>query len=309
MMVRRIAGWALVGVILAACGTVAAPVRTFVKGDEVAYYDFSEPNTFEEGTYGEGAARLQIRDGVYHIVVTEGDSEIWYGQWGDTYQNVVIDVEARQISEGENTVYGVMCRMRGRVGQPVEVETTPEATAEATLAATGEATPEAAEVTPEATVAATGEATPESTTIGAQGLASEATAEATAPLRRAGDPTPVTVTDVPRTSELNINNGDGYLFLVEGTGRFAIMRARGRNVVPLVDWTSSDKIRKGPAQNTIRAVCLNDYLALYVNGAFMADAIDDTYTSGQVGLVAAAASRLGVTVDFDNLTVSEARTS
>jgi hypothetical protein len=74
-----------------------------------------------------------------------------------------------------------------------------------------------------------------------------------------------------------------------------------------VDWTSSDKIRKGPAQNTIRAVCLNDYLALYINGAFMGDTIDDTYTSGQVGLVGAAASRLGITVEFDNLAVSEAR--
>lgn len=288
MMVRRMGGLVLAGLVLAACGTAAAPVRTFVKGDEVAYYDFSEPNTFEEGTYGEGAARLQIRDGVYHIVVTEGDSEIWYGQWGDTYQNVVIDVEARQVSEGENTVYGVMCRMRGRVGQPAEAETTPEALVETT-----------------------GEATPEATDVGAQRAApdQEATAEATAPLRRAGDPTPITATEAARPSELNINNGDGYLFLVEGTGRFAIMRARGRNVVPLVDWTSSDTIRRGPAQNTIRAVCLNDYLALYVNGAFMADAIDDTYTSGQVGLVAAAASRLGVTVDFDNLTVSEARAS
>ncbi len=262
---KKMLGWVLAGLVLAACGTVAAPARTFVKGEEVAYYDFSEANTFEEGTYNEGAARLQIRDGVYRIVVTEGDSEVWYGQWGESFNNVVIDVEAKQLTESENTVYGVMCRMRGRVGQRVE----------------------AVDVLAEATPEATAESTPE--------------------LRRAGDPTPAAATETPTSDALTVNNGDGYLFLLEGTGRFAIMRARGRSVVPLRDWASADVIRKGPAQNTIRAVCLNDYLALYVNGTFLGDVIDDTYTGGQVGLVAAAAGRLGVTVEFDNLTVSEAR--
>jgi hypothetical protein len=49
---------------------------------------------------------------------------------------------------------------------------------------------------------------------------------------------------------------------------------------------------------------MGDYLAMYVNGTFVGDATDDTYTVGQVGLVGAAASRLGLQVDFDNLTVS-----
>lgn len=297
-MMARWTGYLLVaGLLLAACGTAAGAVRKFTKGDELAYYDFSEPNTFEEGTYGDGAARLQIRDSVYHIVVTEGDSEVWYGQWGDTYSNVVVDVEAEQITEAENTVYGVMCRMRGRVGQPTSVETTPEA----------------AEGTPEATEAAatsespTQEATPEATADTTAATA-DATAETTPELRRAGDPTPEGTIEAPRGSELNINNGDGYLFLVEGTGRFAIMRARGRNVVPLVNWTTSDQINVGPGRNHLRAICVGNYLALYVNDQFMADTTDDTYTSGQVGLVASAANRLGLRVEFDDLSISEART-
>jgi hypothetical protein len=116
----------LASLLLAACGSVAGPIRKFTKGDEQAYYDFSQPNTFEEGSYGEGVARLQVRDGTYQINVTEGASEIWYGQWGDTFSNVVVDVEAKQITEAENTVYGVMCRMRGRVGQTVSEEATPD---------------------------------------------------------------------------------------------------------------------------------------------------------------------------------------
>jgi hypothetical protein len=52
---------------------------------------------------------------------------------------------------------------------------------------------------------------------------------------------------------------------------------------------------------------MGDYLAMYVNGTFVGDATDDTYPVGQVGLVGAAASRLGLQVDFDNLTVSAAK--
>ncbi|NWG16061.1 MAG: hypothetical protein HXY41_05440 [Chloroflexi bacterium] len=262
-MIRWTGLFIVVSLLVAACAPPAVPIRKFVKGDELAYYDFTEPGVFEEGTYGDGAARLQISDGVYRMVVTEGDSEVWYGQWGDAYDNVVIDVEARQITEDPNTVYGLICRMRGSVGQNL-----PE----------GDPLVEAAEATPEA----------------------EATMEATA--EAAAESTPEAI-----ESAAQINNGDGYLFLVEGAGRFAIMRARGRSVVPLVDWTSSDKIKTGAALNTLRAVCLDDYLALYVNGEFVGDAIDDTYNRGQVGLAAAAASRLGLTVEYDNLTVSQAR--
>ena len=56
----------------------------------------------------------------------------------------------------------------------------------------------------------------------------------------------------------------------------------------------------------MRAVCMGDYLALYINDEFVADATDDTYSTGQVGLAASASNILGVQVEFDNLTVHEA---
>ena len=70
--------------------------------------------------------------------------------------------------------------------------------------------------------------------------------------------------------------------------------------------TLEDFVLCSRAENRIRAVCVGDYLAMYVNGTFVGDATDDTYSVGQVGLVGAAASRLGLQVDFDNLTVSAA---
>jgi hypothetical protein len=322
-VIKRIVFICLVGVLIAACSP-ATPVKQFTKGDEVAYYDFTQPGTFEEGVYGAGTARLEIRDGQYDITLLEGDGEYWYGQWGESQHDVVIDVEARQTTESQSTVYGVMCRVRGSVGQTGDVdpalaelaveneadvdlvasadateqataEATESTTAEATEAATSEATAEATEsATAEVTEAATSEATAEVTEVATVEATEAAIAEAT--IEATAQETGMTL--------LNTNNGDGYLFLIEGSGRFAIMRSRGRSVTPLVNWTSSSAIQTGPAENRIRAVCMGDYLAMYVNGTFVGDATDDTYTVGQVGLVGAAASRLGLQVDFDNLTVS-----
>lgn len=311
----------LSALLLASCQSLgsSSPVKSFVKGDEIAYYDFSEPGSFEEGTYQDATIRLEINDGAYHIDNAEGDSELWYGQWGDTLKNVVIDVEARQTTEATGTMYGVMCRARGTVGQVASLQdkdletlasenslssgeliasaaetlTAAEATAEATSEATSEATAEAtSEATAEATAESTSEATAEATSDATAEATSEATAEATA------EATP--------SLTINPNNGDGYLFLVRGDGNFAIMRSRGRSITPLVDWTANSAIKPGPAENRIRAVCMDDYLAMYANGTFLGDATDDTYSQGQVALADAGSTRLGVQVSFDNLSVSEA---
>ncbi len=292
---------------LAGCRGAAGPVRGFVKGNELARYDFSDPHTFEEGQYGGplGGVTLEVINGVYRIRLTEGDGELWWGQWGDIYGDVVIDVDVNQITEPNQNAYGVMCRARGQVISPVERaaidpqvaflatqvaladlggEETPEATTEATAEGTAEATGEA---TTEATVEATAEATGEATV--------EATAEGTAEATVESTPTPT------------VSQGDGYLFLIQGAGSYAILRSRGRDPQPLVDWTTSDAIHVGPDKNHLRAVCVGDYLAFYINDQFVADVIDDTYSQGQVGLVAAATNRLGVRVEFDDLVVSEAR--
>lgn len=235
--------------LLAACGT-GNPVKQFSAGDEIAFYDFTSPASFEEGTYGEGAARLQISQGEYTIVLTEGDNTVYFGQWGDALDDTIIDVDARQTTDDQNTAYGVMCRARGRVGQTDSLESGSSSAAEATA----EATAEAPVVEGASTI-------------------------------------------------LSNNNGDGYLFLIQGTGRFAILRARGRGITPLVNWTSNGAINAGAAQNRIRVICSGNYLAMYVNGQFMADTSDDTYKEGQVALAAVAAGRVGVSVSFDNLSI------
>ncbi len=45
------------------------------------------------------------------------------------------------------------------------------------------------------------------------------------------------LTATPTPEPLPVAEGDGYLFLIQGSSVFAIMRSQGRNLTPLVDWT------------------------------------------------------------------------
>ena len=102
------------------------------------------------------------------------------------------------------------------------------------------------------------------------------------------------------------NNGDGYYFLVSGDGFYAIAKGEGDDVNPLVDWTTHTAVNQGVADNTIRAVCVENYLALYVNDRFLAEIEDSTYTKGYAGFTATAFEGGDVDISFDNLTISGA---
>lgn len=285
--------------LLAACQS-SAPVRQITKGDVLKTFDFTGAGSFEEGIYD--GATLTIVNGVYQIDVTQGDNILWWGQWGDTYTDTIIDVVTAQQSEPVENAYGVMCRVGGEVGQHITVdptlaaimvdsttEPTSEAAPDATLEATAEATEAATSPTEEATAAT------DDFFIPLTDEAAEVTAEA---------PSGGLFTPTPALAESAFSQGNGYVFLIQGSGSFAIMKAHGRVLTPLVDWRTSEAINRGVAQNRIRAICVGNYLALYVNDQFLADATDDTYAAGQVGLAASAANRIGARIVFDNLTIS-----
>jgi len=308
-----IAGYAF---LMAACSSESTV--TISKGDELANFNFSEPNSFEQGAYGD--ATLRVIDGVFRIDVPEGDATLWWGQWGDTYSDTVVEVDVEQITERNESAFGVMCRVRGSIGQPVEPDATlraiVEATSEVMPDSTSEAEPEAtSESTPEATSEATVEATSENTPEASDELTIDprlnlegdgylfliqgtgATVEATS------ENTPEASDELTIDPRLNLE-GDGYLFLIQGTGAGAIFRSRGRDLQALADWRANDAIAIGASENRLRAVCAGTTLAFYVNDVLIAQVEDDAYAQGQVGLVAGASNRLGVRVHFDNLQIS-----
>ncbi|MBN1563067.1 MAG: hypothetical protein JXA10_04465 [Anaerolineae bacterium] len=102
------------------------------------------------------------------------------------------------------------------------------------------------------------------------------------------------------------DNATGYALLISGDGHYGIAELRSDNLSFLLEWHQTDAIHQGQATNTIRAICVNDYLALYVNDTFLGDVTDTTYLRpGPVGLLAGVTAGEAVSMAFDNLTVYE----
>jgi serine/threonine-protein kinase len=95
--------------------------------------------------------------------------------------------------------------------------------------------------------------------------------------------------------------GDGYALLISGDGYYSIQLISEGDYEPLVEWTASSEINQGFATNRIRAVCADSRLALFVNDQFLAEVEDDTYSSGDISLMAVTLEDEPTEVHFDNL--------
>ncbi len=96
---------------------------------------------------------------------------------------------------------------------------------------------------------------------------------------------------------------NGYYFLIGADGSYSIRKGQGQEIIPLIKWRKSGAIHKGAGINRIRAVCVEDYLALYINDQFMVDVRDSTYSGGFIGFAVATENNTVVDVAFDNLVV------
>ncbi|HYO87671.1 MAG TPA: hypothetical protein VER79_03430 [Candidatus Limnocylindrales bacterium] len=99
------------------------------------------------------------------------------------------------------------------------------------------------------------------------------------------------------------NNGNGYFFFISGDGTFTIRRGAASEVDYLIPWTHTNTIQQGRSINRLRIVCIEDYLALYVNGQFVAETRDSRYLQGYAGITAAVPEGGDVDVLFDDLTI------
>ncbi len=100
------------------------------------------------------------------------------------------------------------------------------------------------------------------------------------------------------------NQNDYYAIMLDGEGRYAIMRRSPQGTAVVHDWTYSSIINEGQAINRLRAVQRGSEIAFYVNDALLRvvhDAGDPALprSSG----VAAASFNTGTDVRFDNLRV------
>ncbi|MCY4464750.1 MAG: hypothetical protein OXE46_04365 [Chloroflexi bacterium] len=100
------------------------------------------------------------------------------------------------------------------------------------------------------------------------------------------------------------NSGRGYFLLISADGYASIRWSDGRSLQAIVPAFPSQHIHQGAARNRIRAICIGDYLALWVNDEFVAEARDRRTSAGHIGLAGvmnSAGQRLSV--EFDDLRV------
>jgi len=106
----------LAALVLAACGGEDAP--TIHPGAVIATDTFDTGSAWEEGAYPADAATpesvLSIAEGRYVLEHRAGrTASFTWGVGGDPLEDVIIEVEAEQLSSDDDNLYGVGCRLTG----------------------------------------------------------------------------------------------------------------------------------------------------------------------------------------------------
>ncbi len=95
------------------------------------------------------------------------------------------------------------------------------------------------------------------------------------------------------------NSGRGYYFLISGDGYASIRWSNGRSLEQIAPARPAAQIKRG-GRNRLRAVCIGDYLALWVNDKFVIEARDRRASAGVIGMVGVMnyeGRRLTLTID------------
>jgi hypothetical protein len=104
------------------------------------------------------------------------------------------------------------------------------------------------------------------------------------------------------------DNDHFYGFLVTHDGYYGIFKMQDGKLV-LVGQADglkySDAIRQGGVVNHIQAICLADTLQLSVNGKLLSIIQDESYTQGQIGVIAGSYTNPGEELFFDNLQITQ----
>ncbi len=103
------------------------------------------------------------------------------------------------------------------------------------------------------------------------------------------------------------NNGNGYYFLISDDGSYSIRRGIRNEVTALRSWTTHPAIYTDGRPNQMRVICLDNYLALYVNDTFITEVHDQFFQQGVVGLgVVTTSESDALEVTFDDLRIWQA---
>lgn len=100
-------------------------------------------------------------------------------------------------------------------------------------------------------------------------------------------------------------NGDGYGFRISSDGYIGISKYVETKGIELQEWITSDAVYMDGRTNHLTAICQGDHLQFLVNDVNVAEVIDDTFTTGDIGFSALTFDPGTITVLFDNIIVQE----
>lgn len=105
----------------------------------------------------------------------------------------------------------------------------------------------------------------------------------------------------------NLVGDQYYFFVISSDGYFGIGKVNGQQQTLLnaEQLMPSEAIRQKKLTNILRAECIGNQLAFYVNNQLLADIKDSAYVQGDIGLTAGSFDEPGVDVHFDNLVVTK----
>jgi hypothetical protein len=100
-------------------------------------------------------------------------------------------------------------------------------------------------------------------------------------------------------------NNNLYLFGINGFGEFGVWKRYSDqwDFIGLDDYQPHESINTGNFTNHLRADCVGRYLVFSINGSKVFAVVDDTNSSGDVGLYVASYSQDVVEIQFDNFIV------
>jgi hypothetical protein len=100
------------------------------------------------------------------------------------------------------------------------------------------------------------------------------------------------------------SNPENYsLFLISGDGFYGYAKMENNQWKVPVKWVRSDAIKQGNSTNTLRLAALGENLTFYANGAKLADFVDSSPRSGDIGFWVETFQEGNVGVAFDDLKV------
>ncbi len=96
-----------------------------------------------------------------------------------------------------------------------------------------------------------------------------------------------------------------YTLVVSSDGYYGIGVIDGQQyrLIGMDALQPTDAVHQGSALNHLRADCIGDTLTLYVNGVKLAEVKDNTFLTGDVGLIAGTYDTPGTDIRFDDFTV------